>query len=140
MKKALFAALFVAFASIAVAPVYVLAQSQPATAANAPKIAVDACSTFKTEGIKGIANCVGGLFGSAVNFLMAASVVVIVWGAFQMIYSEEKRASGRQTVIWGIIGLFVMISIWGFVNILNNTFKLKTNASDVLNDVKIVPF
>jgi hypothetical protein len=82
---------------------------------------------------------VGGLFGTAINFIIAAAVVVIVWGAFQMIYSEDKRTSGRQTVIWGIIGLFVMISIWGFVNILDNTFDLRTNAKDVLDGVQIVP-
>jgi hypothetical protein len=56
---------------------------------------------------------------------MAGAVVYIVWGAFQMITSEEKRASGRDTIVYGVIGLFVMISIWGFVNILDRTFNLQ---------------
>ncbi len=60
-----------------------------------------------------------------VVLLMAAAVVYVVWGAFQMISSETKRESGRDTVIYGIIGLFVMISIWGFVNILQRTFNLQ---------------
>ncbi len=41
-----------------------------------------------------------------------------------MITKEEKREEAKQTVYYGIIGLFVMISIWGFVNILDKTFNL----------------
>jgi hypothetical protein len=49
-----------------------------------------------------------------------------------MIRSEEKRESGRQTVIYGVIGLFAMISIWGFVNILNTTFRLNKPYNEVV--------
>ena len=33
----------------------------------------------------------------------------------------------RNLMIYGIIGLFVMISFWGIVNILVNTFELNTS-------------
>ena len=35
---------------------------------------------------------------------------------------EEKRAEARAYIVWGIVGVFFMISIWGFVVILINTF------------------
>lgn len=38
--------------------------------------------------------------------------------------SEEKRKKGRDRMIYGIIGIFVMVSVWGLVNILINTFGL----------------
>jgi sorbitol-specific phosphotransferase system component IIC len=36
--------------------------------------------------------------------------------------NEEKRAQARKVMIYGIIVLFVMVSIWGFVNILTQSF------------------
>ncbi|HVU06373.1 MAG TPA: hypothetical protein VHE10_01065 [Candidatus Paceibacterota bacterium] len=83
------------------------------------------CSNLASSGLGGLVGCIIGILDNITVIIIAASVVYIIWGAFNMIKSEEKRESGRQTVVYGIIGLFAMISIWGFVNILNNTFNLK---------------
>ena len=40
---------------------------------------------------------------------------------------KKKRTKMKNTMIYGIIGLFVMISFWGIVNILINTFELDTS-------------
>jgi hypothetical protein len=84
----------------------------------------DSCTNLRNSGLKGIVGCIKDYMSIAVTLIMSAAIVVIVWGAFTMIYSEEKRESGRQTVVWGIIGLFAMVSIWGLVNILDSTFRL----------------
>jgi hypothetical protein len=84
----------------------------------------DACAGFANNGLRGVVNCLLGYMNIAVTLIMAAAIVVIVWGAFLMISSEEKRESGKQIVIYGIFGLFAMVSIWGFVNILDSTFHL----------------
>jgi len=39
---------------------------------------------------------------------------------------EEKRKAGRNTMLYGIIGLFVMVAVWGLVNVLISTFGLDT--------------
>ena len=36
--------------------------------------------------------------------------------------SEEKRAEGYHMMIYGIVALFVMVSVWGLVGVLANTF------------------
>lgn len=84
-----------------------------------------ACSTFTTTGLNGVFNCLIGIMNNIVILLIAGAVVYVVYGAFQMIRSEEHRESGRQTVVYGIIGIFVMISVWGLVNILDRTFNLR---------------
>ena len=45
----------------------------------------------------------------------------IVIGIPSGITEEEKRAEARAYIVWGIVGVFFMISIWGFVTILLNT-------------------
>ena len=65
----------------------------------------------------------------AVILLIALAVVFFLYGILKYITAgddEEKRTKMKNTMIYGIIGLFVMISFWGIVNILINTFELDT--------------
>jgi hypothetical protein len=81
-------------------------------------------SCVAIDGFAGLVDCVVGFINNAIYLIISAAVLYIVWGAFIMIRSEEKRDEGKSIILNGIIGLFVMISVWGFVNILNTTFNL----------------
>jgi Type IV secretion system pilin len=39
-----------------------------------------------------------------------------------------SRSTAAHAIIWGIVGLFVILSIWGLVKILTNTFKTDNNV------------
>lgn len=57
--------------------------------------------------------------------MVGATLVVFFWGLIKFIYAagdEKKIADGKQLIIWGIIGLFVMVSIWGIINLLYADF------------------
>lgn len=57
--------------------------------------------------------------------LVAAAILMFIWGVIQYISSggdEEKQKAARSTMIYGIIGIFVIVAVWGLVNILRNTF------------------
>ena len=95
--------------------------------ANAQSIS-GACTDLGDTGLDGVVECVISIFGDIIMILIAASVVYVVYGAFLMISNEEKRDEGKQIIYHGIIGLFVMISIWGLVNILDNTFNLSDSS------------
>lgn len=79
----------------------------------------------------------GGLVGlfknvltTATSLLIAAAVVYFLYGVFQFVMSagdEEKRANGRSQIITGIIGIAVMVSVWGLVGWVTGTFNTQTN-------------
>lgn len=61
------------------------------------------------------------------GFLVGLAVFIIIWGVFVYITKAdeaEKRKEGMRFVIYGVLGVFVMVSMWGFVNILRNTLEL----------------
>lgn len=61
---------------------------------------------------------------AVIPFLIGVAVVAIVWGIFTYIKSAgdtEKIAKGRETIIYGIIGLFIMLAFWGFVTAVKNS-------------------
>jgi len=48
-----------------------------------------------------------------INFLMVAATLVFIYGVIEFIAkgdSEEGRNTGKRHMIWGIIGLVIMIS------------------------------
>ncbi|MBI2610198.1 hypothetical protein HYW53_03405 [Candidatus Giovannonibacteria bacterium] len=55
--------------------------------------------------------------------LFALAAILFFWGVVQFIMnpdSEDKKASGRQHMIWGLIGLAIMFGVNGIIKILQN--------------------
>jgi len=45
---------------------------------------------------------------------------------------ETRRAAGMQ-IFWGIVGLAIIVSLWGIVNLVLNTFWTNTSRPDLPN-------
>ena len=53
----------------------------------------------------------------------------LFWGGAQFIMNagnEEGRIVGKKHMIWGIIGLLIMIGVYGILGILGGTFGFST--------------
>ena len=68
----------------------------------------------------------------AVPIVFAAAFLVFIYGIFQYFiqggHDEEKRETGRSLMLYGLIGFFVMVSVWGLVHLLRGTFRLQSQA------------
>lgn len=93
--------------------------------------------------VEGLFFWIQDIINIAVPILIAAAVLVFLWGVLKYILKAgdpEKRKEAQQTMIWGIIGIFVMVSIWGLVNILVRTFNLESRApSQNIEDLVDLP-
>ncbi len=77
----------------------------------------------------GIASTILYLINSVlVPLLFAIAFIVFLYGiAKTYIFSAgepEEVSKGHKLVLWGLIGFVVMISLWGLVNVVANTFGL----------------
>lgn len=63
-----------------------------------------------------------------VPLIFAISFLVFLYGVFRSyIFSsgdETAVAQGHKLILWGLVGFVVMISLWGIVNVVANTFGL----------------
>ena len=53
------------------------------------------------------------------------ALVVFFWGLIKFIFaqgSETVKADGKKIMIWGLIALFVMVSVWGIVRFFQGAF------------------
>ena len=87
-----------------------------------------------------------GLLNAFVNtlfpFIMGLALLVILFGILRYLAGageEEKRAEANVFIVWGIVGLFIMVSLWGFVNLLVGTFKLDTAAPTIRPTLPPIP-
>ena len=53
---------------------------------------------------------------------MGVALVVFVWNIIKYFIKENDHKEAAPYVMWSIIGFFVILSLWGLVNILKNTF------------------
>lgn len=70
---------------------------------------------------------VEAILNSIIPLLMIVATVVFLWGVIMYITSagkEEKTEEGRRLIIYGLIGLFVMVAVWGLVQVLVTTFSV----------------
>lgn len=56
--------------------------------------------------------------------LISLAVLYFVWGIISFVIADEEEAKtkGRDRIIYGVIGLAVIIGMWGLVGLLNSTF------------------
>ena len=67
-----------------------------------------------------------------VPFLIGLGLVLFLVGLVKYMLAqdnEQGRATARQMMLWGIIMLFVMVSVWGLVNILSTSLGIKGGAA-----------
>ena len=65
-----------------------------------------------------------------ITLLTAIALLVFLWGGFQYVYnsgSEQGREQGRKHILWGIIGLLIMLSAYAILSIAANTFGIDTD-------------
>ena len=77
---------------------------------------------------------VNDILGKLVPIFIAIAVIVLLVAIVRYITAgedEEKRSKAKSLMIYGIIGLFVMISLWGLVAILSGTFNLDKDIPDI---------
>ncbi|MEN9390375.1 MAG: hypothetical protein RLZZ283_475 [Candidatus Parcubacteria bacterium] len=74
-----------------------------------------------------VGNTIGGLVDLVTPIVVALALVMFFWGLityFTAKGDEKALEKARNTMIYGVIILFVMVSIWGIVNILQDTFNV----------------
>jgi zinc transporter ZupT len=118
----------VLFATALILPIMAFAQSTSGSYASA------SCplSGMNTQTFGEVLSYITCLIGTAViPLIFGLAVAMFVYGVVQYVINatnEEKRQKGKQLMIWGILALTVMISVWGLVHIAGNTFHLPTNV------------
>ena len=74
-----------------------------------------------------------------INYLVALVIglaaFVFIWGIFKYFVAgadEKKVEEAQKEPLFRILGIFIMFSIWGLVNIVINTFDFKNKTQPTI--------
>jgi hypothetical protein len=63
-----------------------------------------------------------------VKFIFAAAIFYFIWGVFSYIRKSDdpsERVSGGKHILYGTLGIFIMISVWGIIAVLRTTLGVR---------------
>ncbi len=105
----------IVYGLLAFSPVLAFAQDADTTVAN----------------LEGIVQLLTNLFNNIIPLLIAVAVVYFFWGLITFLRaSGDPKAieAGRSQMIWGVIAIAVMVSLFGLINFLQNTLGVDSGT------------
>jgi len=74
-----------------------------------------------------IAKVASEIINPLILFLFALAIVFFLYGMLEFLLnqtSDEKKTTGRSHMIWGIVGIAIMMGVWTILNIILNTLNI----------------
>ncbi len=89
-----------------------------------------------------VANVNKEIINPLILFLFALALVYFLYGMFQFISNganDEKKTTGKSHMLWGIVGLTIMMGVWFILNMIMSTFNIR-NIDPKEGTVDLPPF
>jgi hypothetical protein len=92
-----------------------------------------AVSFAALDGVKGLLIGFSGILRLLIPILFGLSLVYFLWGVGQFILhdagNDKTREEGKKKIMWGIIALFVFVSIYGILGAIGSAINIPIGAS-----------
>lgn len=81
---------------------------------------------FAASGIEGAIDSISGIVDAIIPLLIGIALVMFLYGVVMYVVRSgaDDKAKAINYIIYGIIGLFVMVSVWGLVNLVQDTLDI----------------
>lgn len=105
------------------------------TAATIMFIAVPAIvaaqQTTAAQGLLGTLALANRILNGLVGLMILIAILAFFWGLIKYLFSGggEDKSEGLKLMFYGVIAIFVMVSIWGIIRLLQQTFGVGNNTS-----------
>lgn len=81
---------------------------------------------------------IGDLVDLALPIVVGIALLAFFWGLVKYIFAqgnEESKADAKKIMIWGLVALFVMVSVWGLVRFIGNALGIQQGDTIVVPSV-----
>ncbi len=67
-----------------------------------------------------------------ISLLFALAVAYFLFGVFEFLMNQEnedERTNGKKHMIWGIVGITIMMGVWGILSLIVNTLGINNDLT-----------
>lgn len=83
------------------------------------------------------------LLNALIGLLITLAIVAFFWGLVKYLFiskgDEASRKSAMNLMIYGVIVIFVMVSIWGIIRLLQSTFSVTSTTPVIPQGIQVNP-
>lgn len=82
------------------------------------------------DGVKGLIKDFKDIINLTIPVVFGLALIFFFWGLAQFILhsdDEKAREDGKQRMLWGIIAIFVIVSIYGILGFIGDSVGIKVN-------------
>lgn len=93
---------------------------------------------FAQTTIQSVLGIIVNILNTVIPIVITLGIIYFIWGVVSFVIAgdEEAKTKGRDRMIYGIIGLVVIVGMWGIIEIVKRTFNLDNGVPPV---VDIIP-
>ena len=71
-----------------------------------------------------LGNVINIIVVPAIELIFILATLIFIWGVFGLISKGDDptaRKDGQNHILWGVVGMFIMISAYGIIKVIANT-------------------
>ena len=82
---------------------------------------------------------VNTFLNAAIGLFITLAIVAFFYGLVKYLFTEgtEGKAKGLQIMLMGVVTIFVMVSIWGIIRLLQSTFSVTSTTPVIPQGIQI---
>lgn len=79
------------------------------------------------------------LLNGLIGLLITLAIIAFFYGLIKYLFTgaTEGKSEGLKVMLYGVITIFVMVSIWGIVRLLQSTFQVTSTTPVVPQGIQI---
>ena len=80
--------------------------------------------------VKTLIESIGEIINTAIPIVFALALLVFFWGLVKYIFGgAEDKDKAKNLMIWGVVALFVMATVWGLVQFIGDAVGIEDGAA-----------
>ncbi len=74
-----------------------------------------------------------------IGLFITLAIVVFFWGLIKYLVGEgsEGKGQGLKIMFFGVVSIFVMVSIWGIIRLLQSTFSVTSTMPVIPQGIQV---
>ena len=79
------------------------------------------------------------VFNALIGLLITLAIVAVFWGIIKYLFEKggEGKSDGLRVALYGVGAIFIMVSIWGIIRLLQSTFGVTSTDPVIPKGIQI---
>jgi uncharacterized membrane protein YesL len=89
-------------------------------------LVLPALASAQAVGLMGTLITINRFLNGLIGIIITIAIIVFFWGLVRYLTNAgEEKHNGLITMFYGLIAIFVMVSVWGIIHLLQATFGIQ---------------